>query len=249
MRDWSTHSASFRSPRNRSHGGTIACAPSSAAGDCASISRSSRLRSQSIARRARSTSGRASANVRRTTRRSFSTSIYDRVRPRRRTMRRRQFLIAATAGMAPFAARAQSAYPSKPINWVVGFPPGGGADGVTRLVAAKVSQNIGQPVIVENRPGASSSIAAQYVANAAPDGYTVMSVEQGSILFNTALYSKLPYDPKDLAPVCDMIRAPVILAVNPNFPAKDLPSFIDLVRANPGKYNYGSPGRGLAHQL
>src|SRR4051812_21620753 len=165
-------------------------------------------------------------------------------------MKRRDFLIAAAAaGVVPFGARAQGAYPAKPINWVVGFPPGGGADGVTRLVAAKVSQNIGQPVIVENRPGASSMIAAQYVAQAAPDGYTVMSIEQGSMVFNTALYSKLPYDPKDIAPVCDMIRAPVILAVNPNFPAKDLKSFVELVRQNPGKYNYGSPGRGLAHQL
>ena len=165
-------------------------------------------------------------------------------------MKRRNFLVtAAAAALAPMGVRAQASFPSKPITWVVGFPPGGGADGVTRLVASKVSQNIGQPVVVENRPGASSSIAAQYVANAAPDGYTIMSVEQGSIVFNTALYSKLSYDPKDIAPVCDMIRAPVILAVNPNFPAKDLKSFIELIRHNPGKYNYGSPGRGLAHQL
>ena len=165
-------------------------------------------------------------------------------------MKRRDFVIAAAAAsVVPLTARAQASFPSKPINWVVGFPPGGGADGVTRLVASKVSQNIGQPVVVENRPGASSSIAAQYVANAAPDGYTIMSVEQGSMVFNTALYSKLSYDPKDIAPVCDMIRAPVILAVNPSFPAKDLKSFVELIRQNPGKYNYGSPGRGLAHQL
>ena len=97
-----------------------------------------------------------------------------------------------------------------------------------------MSQNIGQPVVVENRPGASSIIAAQYVANAAPDGYTIMSIEQGSMVFNTALYSKLPYDPaKDIAPVCDMIRAPVILAVNPNFPAKDLKSFVDQCGSSP----------------
>src|SRR5882672_9553634 len=162
-------------------------------------------------------------------------------------MKRRQFLAAALA--APLIVRAQPSFPSKPINWVVGFPPGGGADGVTRLVASKLSQNLGQPVVVENRPGTSSSIAAQYVSNAAPDGYTIMSVEQGSMVFNTALYSKLPYEPKDIAPVCNLIRAPVILAVNPNFPAKDLKSFVELVRQNPGKYNYGSPGRGLAHQL
>src|SRR3982751_3219502 len=139
-------------------------------------------------------------------------------------MKRRDLLIAAAATAAlPLLARGQS-YPSKPISWVVGFPPGGGADGVTRLVASKLSQNIGQPVIVENRPGASSIIAAQYVSQAAADGYTIMSVEQGSMVFNTALYSKLPYDPKDLAPVCDMIRAPVILAVNPGFPARDVQS-------------------------
>src|SRR5437660_12823002 len=110
-------------------------------------------------------------------------------------MRRRQFLAAAAVLAAPFISRAQGSFPSKPINWVVGFPPGGGADGVTRLVAAKVSQNIGQPVVVENRPGASSIIAAQYVSQAAPDGYTIMSIEQGSMVFNTALYSELPYDP------------------------------------------------------
>src|SRR5213075_2107472 len=152
-------------------------------------------------------------------------------------MRRRNFLIAAAAaGMAPLAARAQAAYPNKPINWVVGFPPGGGADGVTRLVASKVSQNIGQPVIVENRPGASSIIAAQYVAQAAPDGYTLFSCEQGSLVFNTALYSKLPYDPaRDFAPVTDMIRAPLLLVVNAGFPANDLASFVEYVRKQPGK--------------
>jgi tripartite-type tricarboxylate transporter receptor subunit TctC len=165
-------------------------------------------------------------------------------------MRRREFLVAAAAAMAPLGARAQAAYPSKAINWVVGFPPGGGADGVTRLVAAKLAQNIGQPVIVENRPGASSIIAAQYVAQAAPDGYTIWSTEQGGLIFNTALYSKLPYDPqRDFTPISDMIRAPIVLAVNPSFPAQDLATFVEYVRKNPGKLNYGSPGRGLAHQL
>src|SRR5256885_17233291 len=99
-------------------------------------------------------------------------------------MKRRQFLAAALA--APLAVRAQGSFPTKPISWVVGFPPGGGADGVTRLVASKLSQNIGQPVIVENRPGASSIIAAQYVAQAAPVAYTGMSVEQGSMGVITA---------------------------------------------------------------
>src|SRR3954465_4326852 len=237
-------SAYSTSRRSSSRGGTIGSRPSGAAGVCASTSRCFRRRLRSAAGRAPLTSSRAGASGPRITRRLCWSSTHEEER-----MKRRQFLIASGAAMAPMTLRAQASFPSKPINWVVGFPPGGGADGVTRLVAAKVSQNIGQPVIVENRPGASSSIAAQYVANAAPDGYTVMSVEQGSMVFNTALYSKLPYDPKDLAPVCDLIRAPVILAVNPSFPAKDLKSFVELVRADPGKYNYGSPGRGLAHQL
>jgi tripartite-type tricarboxylate transporter receptor subunit TctC len=165
---------------------------------------------------------------------------------------RRHFLrfAVAAAALAPLHALPQAAYPSKPITWVVGFPPGGGADGVTRLVAAKMSQNIGQPVLVENRPGASSIIAAQLVAQQPADGYTILSAEQGALVFNTALYSKLPYDPaRDFVPVSNMIRAPLILAVNAGFPANDLNAFIAQVRKQPGKLHYGSPGRGLAHQL
>jgi tripartite-type tricarboxylate transporter receptor subunit TctC len=160
-------------------------------------------------------------------------------------------LIAAAASIAlSFAAQAQQPFPSKPITWVVGFPPGGGADTVTRLVAAKVSQNLGQPVLVENRPGASSIIAAQYVAQAAPDGYTVLSAEQGVLVFNAALYSKLPYDPaRDFTPVSNMIRAPLLLVVNAEFAAKDLKSLIEMAKKQPGKLNFGSPGRGLAHHL
>lgn len=159
-------------------------------------------------------------------------------------------IFAALATTWCFAAEAQQAYPSKPINWVVGFPPGGGADGVTRLVAAKMSQSLGQPITVENRPGASSIIAAQYVAQAAPDGYTLFSSEQGALVFNAALYSKLPYDPaRDFAPVSNMIRAPLLLVVNAGFPATDLKGLIEMAKKEPGKLNYGSPGRGLAHHL
>jgi tripartite-type tricarboxylate transporter receptor subunit TctC len=163
-------------------------------------------------------------------------------------MKRRRFLVTLSALATPVWA--QQAYPSKPLTWVVGFPPGGGADGVTRLVSSKVSQNIGQPIVVENRPGASSIIAAQYVAQAAADGYTIFSAEQGALVFNAALYSKLPYDPqRDFTPVCDMIRAPLVLVVHPSFPATDLKSFIAEVKRQPAKLNFGSPGRGLAHHL
>jgi tripartite-type tricarboxylate transporter receptor subunit TctC len=163
-------------------------------------------------------------------------------------MKRRHFLVSLAAIATPIGA--QQPYPSKPITWVVGFPPGGGADGVTRLVSAKLSQNLGQPVVVENRPGASSIIAAQYVAQQPADGYTIFSAEQGALVFNAALYSKLPYDPqRDFTPVCDMIRAPLVLVVHPSFPATDLKSYIAEVERQPGKLNFGSPGRGLAHHL
>ena len=148
------------------------------------------------------------------------------------------------------AALAQQAFPSKPITWVVGFPPGGGADGVARIVTAKLSQNIGQPVVIENRPGASSMIAAQYVASSPPDGYTVFGAENGALVYNTALYSKLAYDPvRDFAPVTNLIRAPLLLVVHPSFPATDFKTFIDVAKRQPGKLNYASPGKGIAHHL
>lgn len=148
------------------------------------------------------------------------------------------------------SALAQAPYPSKPITWIVGFPPGGGADGVARIVSAKLSQNIGQPIVVENRPGASSMIAAQYVAAAAPDGYTVFGAENGALVYNAALYSKLNYDPaKDFAPVTNIITAPLLLVVHPSFPANDFKTFIDTVKKQPGKLNYASPGKGIAHHL
>ena len=142
------------------------------------------------------------------------------------------------------------AFPSKPITWIVGFPPGGGADGVARIVTAKMAQNIGQPIVVENRPGASSMIAAQYVASAPPDGYTVFGAENGALVYNAALYSKLNYDPaRDFAPVTNIITAPLLLVVHPSFPANDFKTFVDVVKKQPGKLNYASPGKGIAHHL
>ncbi len=167
-------------------------------------------------------------------------------------MRRRDLLIGAgAAGLAlATGVRAQATFPARPLTWVVGFPPGGGADSVTRLVAAKMAQNIGQSVLVENRPGASGIISAQYVAQAAADGYTLLAVEQGVMIYNAALYSKIPYDAaRDFTPVSNMIRAPLVLAVHPSFPATDFKSFVEHVKSQPGKLNYASPGRGLTHHL
>ncbi len=157
--------------------------------------------------------------------------------------------LAFAAGLALAPAVAQP-FPSKPITWIVGFPPGGGADGVARIVTAKMSQNIGQPIVVENRPGASSMIAAQYVASAPADGYTVFGAENGALVYNAALYSKLNYDPaKDFVPITNIITAPLLLVVHPSFPASDFKGFIDAVKKQPGRLNYASPGKGIAHQL
>jgi tripartite-type tricarboxylate transporter receptor subunit TctC len=159
-----------------------------------------------------------------------------------------RLLLAALLAWAG-AAGAQS-YPAKPITWVVGFPPGGGADAVTRMVAAKMAQNMGQSIVVENRPGASGMISAQYVAQASADGYTVLSAEMGALVYNRVLFSKMPYDPtRDFVPVSNMIRAPVLLIVHPSFPAQDFKSFFDMVKKQPGKFSYASPGKGLAHSL
>ncbi len=154
---------------------------------------------------------------------------------------------AASLALAPAIAQP---FPSKPITWVVGFPPGGGADGVARIVTAKMSQNLGQPIVVENRPGASSMIAAQYVASAPADGYTVFGAENGALIYNSALYSKLNYDPaRDFAPITNIIRAPLLLVVHPSFPANDFKGFVEAVKKQPGKLNYASPGKGIAHHL
>lgn len=169
-------------------------------------------------------------------------------------MNKRSLIAAIVASLVlpalPLIAQAQQPFPSRPITWVVGFAPGGGMDSITRLVAAKVSLNVGQPIVIENKPGASSIIAAQYVARAAPDGYTIWSVEQGALVFNTALYSKLPYDPaRDFMPVTNMLQAPLVLVVNAGFAAKDLRELIDMAKKAPGKFSYGGPGRGVFHHL
>lgn len=166
-------------------------------------------------------------------------------------MRRRTALLCAIIAAATCAnALAQTSFPSKPINWVVGFPAGGGADNITRLVAARMAQDIGQPVVVENRPGASGIIASQHVKQASPDGHTLLSVEQSMMIYNAEFYSKLPYDPRqDFIPVTNLISAPLVLVVHPSFPASDLKSFIAHAKAQPGKLNYAAPGRGLTHHL
>lgn len=138
-------------------------------------------------------------------------------------------------------AQAQPAYPARPIQLVVGYAAGGGTDLLARIVAAKMAEGLGQPVVIENKVGAQSIIAAQYVAKAAPDGYTILLGPSGPMSMNPALYSKLPYAPlRDFAPISLLGSFPLILAVGQNHPARTVQQLVDYARANPDKSNYGA---------
>jgi tripartite-type tricarboxylate transporter receptor subunit TctC len=132
-------------------------------------------------------------------------------------------------------------WPIKPIKIVVGFPPGGANDTVVRLVAQKLAERVGQPVIVDNKPGADGIIATEYVARSAPDGYTLLTGASGQMTFNPLLQAKLPYDPvKDFTPVTMLYADPLVIAVNPAVPANSIKELIALARAKPGSLFYAS---------
>lgn len=163
---------------------------------------------------------------------------------------RRTALLAGAACMAlgSTALMAQN-YPNKPIEWVVPYPAGGGTDLVARTLAEAMGQSLGQPIIVNNKPGAATNIGADYTARARPDGYTLMSADTGTLAANPFLYLKLSYDAqKDLAPVGLSARFPLILVVNPQVPASNWAEFLDWVKAQDNA-NYASPGAGSPHHL
>jgi tripartite-type tricarboxylate transporter receptor subunit TctC len=150
---------------------------------------------------------------------------------------------------AAAAAQAQG-YPSKPIRWIVPYTGGGITDVVTRIVTQKMSGPLGQPIVVDNRPGANSILGSDLAAKAAPDGYTMLTVIAGYSANVTLYAGKLPFDPlKDLVPVSLVAIAPLIMTVNNNVPAKDVKELIAYAKANPGKLNFGSSGIGAAAHL
>ena len=158
-------------------------------------------------------------------------------------------LAGLTLTLASGAALAQ-AYPSKPIRWVVPYPAGGGSDFLARTIGQQLTTQVGQTVLVDNKPGANTAIAASEVARCAPDGYTVLSADNGTMTFNTALYSKLSYNPdKDLTPITLMGRFPMILVAGPSADAKSAKDFLAKAKAAPGKISYGSAGAGSPHHL
>ena len=136
---------------------------------------------------------------------------------------------------------ASAQYPNKPIRLIVGFPPGGSADPTARIIGAALQEQLGQPVVVENRPGGDSAIAAEQVSRMAPDGYTIMFASNSAMTAAVALRKQAAYDPlKDFTPVSMVGRATVFFYVHPDVPAKTMQEFIAHAKANPGKLNYGT---------
>jgi tripartite-type tricarboxylate transporter receptor subunit TctC len=160
---------------------------------------------------------------------------------------RREFLhLAAGAAAFPIVTRtaAAQAYPSRPVRWIVGFAPGGGNDLVARLLGQRLSERLGQPFVIENRPGAAGNLAADAVVHARPDGHTLLLVSSNNAT-NAAVYDNLGFDfLRDIAPVAGIGRTPLVMAVNPAVPAKTVPEFIAYAKANPAKVNMGSAGTG-----
>jgi len=154
-------------------------------------------------------------------------------------------LLAACAGIS-----AAQSYPSRPVRLIVPFPAGSTPDIVGRALGQKLAEAWGQPVVIDNRPGAGANIGTAEVARAAPDGYTLLIGSNGPIAINKALYANLPFDPdRDLKPLSLLAAAPQILAVHPSVPANDLKQLVDYARANPDKLSYGSVGSGSASHL
>jgi tripartite-type tricarboxylate transporter receptor subunit TctC len=165
---------------------------------------------------------------------------------------RRQFLhLAAGAAALPAVsriARAQ-AYPERPVRIVVGFAPGGANDILARLIGQWLSERLGQPFVIENRPGGGSNIATEAVVRAAPDGYTLLLVGPPQAI-NATLYEKLNFNfLRDIAPVAGIIRAPNVMEVNPSVPAKTVSEFIAYAKANPGRVNMASAGNGTGPHM
>ena len=141
-------------------------------------------------------------------------------------------------------------YPSKPIRYIVPFPPGGGQDLVVRALAPRMTEALGQPVLVDNRPGAATMVGAELAAKSPPDGYTVFNGSNTTLSINPNLYSKVPYDPvKDFAPVTYIASLPNLLVVHPSLPVRTVKELAALARAKPGQLNFGSSGTGTPAQL
>ena len=159
-------------------------------------------------------------------------------------------LAATLAILTPQAVAAADAYPSRPVRFVVAFPPGGGTDIIARSIAQKLAERIAQQVVVDNRPGAGGNIGTDIVAKSAPDGYTLLMGSAGPLAINASLFAKMPFDPiKDLAPVTLAASTPNVLVVHPSLRAATVKELIALAKARPGEINFASSGHGTPAHL
>jgi tripartite-type tricarboxylate transporter receptor subunit TctC len=155
-------------------------------------------------------------------------------------------LLSAFSAINPAAA---ADYPSRPIRWIVGYPPGGTTDVLARIIAQWLTEHMGQPFIVDNKPGGGNNIGTEAVVNAPPDGYTMLLVNPANGI-NTTLYKNLPFNfVRDIAPVAGIVRTPNVMEVTKDFPAKTVAEFIAYCKANPGKINMASSGSGTSVHL
>lgn len=154
-------------------------------------------------------------------------------------------------GFAAFLSNGASAqdYPTRPVKWVVGYPPGGATDILARLIGQRLSERLGQQFIIENKPGAGNNVGTESVVNADPDGYTVLLVNPANGI-NASLYTKLSFNfIRDIAPVAGILRSPNVMVVPADFPAKTVAEFVAYAKANPGKVNMASSGNGTSVHL
>jgi tripartite-type tricarboxylate transporter receptor subunit TctC len=163
---------------------------------------------------------------------------------------RRLILAAVAAALASLGHAQAQGYPTRPVTLVLGFAPGGPSDVMARILSRKLEQLLGQPLVIENRPGAGGNIAAELVARAAPDGHTLLLANSGILAANISLYKKVNFDPvRDFAPLTLVGAQPNVLLVHPSVPAKTLAELIAYAKANPGKLNFASGGRGSSPHL
>lgn len=162
----------------------------------------------------------------------------------------KRILAGLVACVVATAAALAQPYPSKPIRFVVPYPPGGGTDLLARTIGEHLSTALKQPVVIENKPGAGTLVGAELVARSAPDGYTLLMATSTTLGMSPALYSKSPIDPvRDFTPISQVATVNFFLVGSLSFPAKNLRELIEVIKANPGKFNYASVGNGSAHHL
>ena len=171
------------------------------------------------------------------------------------TLQRRSLLALAAGAFGPSAAvlstaaRAADAYPDHALRWIVAYPAAGGSDFLARQLAPQMGKQMGQTIVIDNRPGAAGIIGTEVASKAPGDGYTLLTGDNGAMVYHTALYKSLPYNPADFVPIGFMASFPLILVANPSAGFANAAQLLEAVKRNPGKYSYASPGAGSPHHL